>query len=449
MQQTITNFKEGLTQTISSAVIPEGALAKVLGGIFVFFVILLVLYFVIIPSTRRPKQDNVQQLEGERKALLDTKYSKLSGQNSLYKKLVKQLEPLEQYLINLQPLTAQFGGYIGPVVDGVFSAEYYLQNALRMGIRSFVLPISTYTDDNKKPENGWPKSGKPAIVFRDKSGVIISKNALSIKKFCELLLTYQNENPAQSEEPILLHIIPVEGHVPDPVKVNKEEQAYVQLTNDIAEELTEIQSRRLITLGPYGSATGGQHETEILTQLSLNDLKNKILVFTTFDTKLALKDAYKDSPTKLYEFANFLPMPLTGDAGTTTSQANVLQGANTASGSKIIKLADISGSKINWPNQSRTTFYATLQDSPQETPTAAAVAGALKAGIHLIPVPFFYMDFDKNMEDIYKLWGGFAWKVKEKDARFKKPEPIVPAPPNPRMNARVDIRLQPGQTNVK
>jgi hypothetical protein len=445
MQQTFTNFKEGLTQTISAPVVPWGAVAKVFSGILLVVIMLILVFFVILPAFNKPKQENVQQLEGERKALLEKSYSKLSGQNSLYTSLIKQLDPLEQYLINLQPLTAQFGGYIGPMTDGVFSVEYYLQNALRMGIRSFVLPISTYFDDNKKPEKGWPYSGKPAIVFSDRSGVITSRNGLSITKFCESLLTYQNENPTQSEEPILLHIVPVKGHIPDPVEKEKE---YVQLTGDIAEELKSIQSRRLMTLGPYGSAIGGQRETEILTQVTLNELKNKILVFTTFDTKLALKDAYKDIPTKLYEFANFLPMPLSGDAGTTTSQANALQGVNTGSGSKIIKLADISGSKINWPNQSRTTFYTTYQDSSLEAPTAAAVAGALKAGIHLIPVPFFYMDFDKNMEDIYKLWRGFAWKVKEKDARFKKPAPIVPAPPNPKMNARVDNTLQPGQTKI-
>lgn len=443
MDKVITNFKEGLQETYSAPTIPNGALKKILYGLIIL-VVALSITLIIINSTKKPSTLNIKKLEYERQMLLNKTYSKLSGQNSLYNDLIKKLEPLEQYLINLQPLTAVFGGYIGPIVDGVFSVEYYIQNALRMGIRSFVLPISTYIDPNKTPPY-WPYSGKPAIVFRDKSGIITSRNALSVKKFCETLLIYQNENPSQNSEPILLHIVPVEGYVPDPVK---EEKDYVILMKDIADELRTINSKRLMTIGSFGNATGGENETKILTQVHLNDLKNKILIFTTFDTRLALKKAYKSITPKLYEFANFMPKPLVADAGQTTSKPNVLQGVSTESGSKIIRLADISGSKINWPNQARTTWYQADLDSNSEAPLASAVAGALKSGIHLIPVPFFYTEYNKNLEDIYKLWGGYAWKLKEKDARFKKPEPIVPAPPNPRMNARVDNRLQPGQMKV-
>ena len=443
MQDVITKFKNGVVQIASAPVVPPEAVQKVFYGFLVLGVVAIIAY-IIWRATQKPPADDIQKLLYERQLFLNKSYGKLNGQNSLYNTLIKQLDPLEQYLINLQPLTAVFGSYIGPNVDGVFSAEYYLQNALRMGIRSFVLPISVYNDPNKVPPY-WPYSGKPAIVFRDKSGIITSRNALSIKKFCESILTYQSENQVQSSEPLLLHIVPVEGFTPDPVKDEKE---YVILMKDIADELSILNSKRLMTIGPFGSALGGQHETEILTQVHLNDMKNKVLIFTTFDTKIALKDAYKNITPRLYEYANFLPKPLVTDAGTTTTQPNVLQGVNTGSGSKLIKLADISGSKINWTEQSRTMWYHADIDSYLEAPIQAAVANALKVGIHVIPIPFFYTNFDKNMENIYKLWGGFAWKLKERDARFRKPAPIVPAPANPRMNARVDSNLQPGQTKV-
>jgi hypothetical protein len=154
---------------------------------------------------------------------------------------------------------------------------------------------------------------------------------------------------------------------------------------------------------------------------------------------------------------NFTHQPMVGDAGKIVTQPNVLQGANTGSGSKLIRLTDISGSKVNWAEQARTIWYATLQDSPLEIPTSGNIEGALKAGIQCIPIPFFYIeDMSKGTpavpEDIlksWKLWQGFAWKLKEKEARFKRPAPIVPAPPNPRMNARVDPTLKPGQTRVQ
>lgn len=441
-----TNMKEGAYQILSAPVVDWNTVLKLFGGVLIVLFIAFAIYF-LTEITKSPKQFNLEQLEGERQAQLDKLYAKYlnKDQKSLYTTLIKQLDPLEQFLINLQPLTAVFGGCIGPTVDGVFSVDYYLQKALNMGIRSFVLPISTYVDPNKVPPI-WPFSNRPAIVFRDKSGIITSRNGLTIKKFCDTLqLLLQSSNPTQSEEPILLHIVPVEGYVPDPVK---EEKGYVTLMQDIAEELQSINSRRLVSLGQYGSAVGGARETEILTQTPLTDLKNKILVFTTFDVKIALKDAYSNKKGHLYEYANFIPQPVVGDAGTTSSQPNVLQGSNTGSGSKIIKLADIAGSKVNWMAQARTTFYGTYQDSPLEAPTASAVEGALKAGIQLIPIPFFYLDPTEDTSKILNLWGGFAWKVKEKDARFTKPAPIVPAPVNPKFNARVDNTLQPGQTKI-
>jgi hypothetical protein len=367
----------------------------------------------------------------------------MTGQNSLYKTLLNELLPAERYLVNLQPLTANVGGFIGPEKEGVFSSDFYVQNAIMAGVRSFVLPISTYIDDNKKPPE-WPFSKKPAIVYRDSNGIITSVNGLTVKKFCESLLTYSSDNQVQAEEPIFLHIIPVEGHVPDP---EKEEKAYVTLMRDIADELKTIDSRRLITLGSYGTATGGQNESVILTQIPLTDLKNKIIVSTTFDVRKQLKDAYKTLRPTLYEYANFLPTPLTGEPGI-TNQPNILQGSSAGNASKVLRLTDVSGSKINYTEQTRTTFYLTLYDKPHETPSPDSVKDVLKVGIQVIPLPFLYQD-KQEIVNIWKTWNGFAFKIKEKEARYTKPAPIVPAPADPRFNARVDNSLQSGQMKVQ
>jgi len=80
-------------------------------------------------------------------------------------------------------------------------------------------------------------------------------------------------------------------------------------------------------------------------------------------------------------------------------------------------------------------------------PGAAAVDGAVKAGIQSVPVPFYFYDMDKTTP-IWNQWNGYAWRLKEPNARYVKPAPVVPAKPSQRLNARVAPNLQPGQALV-
>jgi len=356
----------------------------------------------------------------------------LSGNKSL-DSLLKGINPAQQYLVNLQPLTATIGGYIGPVASGVFDPDTYFKSAFAAGIRSFVLPISTYIDDNKTPPN-WPLSGKPAIVCRDFRGVIQSLNGLSLRKLCESLLTFRNSvNAAQSSEPILLFIDADTEYLPDPVK---QEKAYVAVTSEIAKELTLLDPYRLTNIGPYGSAVGGANESAILTQTPLSELKDKILIFTNFNTKLALKSAYSSVTPTLDEYANFTYAPVT----TVT--------AISSSGSKIMSIADISGSTVNWTDQARSVWYTAVRRPYSDVPAIGDVQAALNVGIQAIPIPFF-MNPASSTKPIWSLWNGYAWNIKPEAARFTKPPPVVPATPSQAMNARVSNDLQPGQTSFK
>ena len=350
------------------------------------------------------------------------------SQGSLYSSLINNLEPSEAYLVNLCPLTASLGGYIGREEPGVFSSETYVQNALRSGIRSFIIPISVYLDDNKYPPH-WPLSGKPAITCR-KGGKIISLNGLTIKKFCTDLLTYNGLNVTQADEPILLYIKSTPGYIPDPIQ---SEKAYVQLTSDIAAELDIIPAdRRLVTLGGFGSAVDTQNEGTILTQIPLIHLKNKFIIFTDFDTKLASKPAYAKITPVLANYTNF---------------AVTLPDADKPGNARSMKLQDVSGSKVNWPDRARTVWHMTAQDDPLVVPDSTLLIGATSSGIQMIPVPFFMRPLTE-VQSIINAWQGFAWQLKAPAARYTKPAPVVPAPANAKMNARVSPGLQPGQVAV-
>jgi hypothetical protein len=362
----------------------------------------------------------------------------LEGRKSLYSELINGLEPGERFLINLCPLTASLGGYIGTEDPGLFNSDFYIQNALRAGIRSFVLPISTYIDDNKFPPR-WPLSGMPAIVCRNADGKILSANGLSVKEFCNNVLTFMNENPQQANEPILIYIHETENYVPNRVS---QEEKYVKLMSNIAKELDVIPAeRRMLVVGGYGSAIRSANEAAILTQIPLTDLKSKIIIFTNFESKIALKTAYDNITPKLMDYVNFTVRPVVAQ----NSGLNVSAG----SACRSLKLSDTGGNKVNWSDQARTVWHMTTQDDPLVMPTEDAVSIATKSGIQMIPIPIFMTKDIDTVKKVWAKWKGFAWRLKEKDTRYLKPAPVVPQAPNAKMNARVSPGVQPGVLSVQ
>jgi hypothetical protein len=418
---------------------PNVAAEQTMFVVFLVSVLLGCLIYVIYTAVQKSRAppimspDNVALAQGKREAEIKG-YTELVGDKSL-NDLIKNLAMGERYLVNLSPLTASLGGYIGAGETGVFYSEFYLQNALRAGIRSFVLPISVYADDNKRPPN-WPMSGNPAVVARDTQGKIISLNGLSVKQFCTDLMRYNSQNPAKSSEPIFLFILEDKGYVPDKVK---DERKYATLLSKLASELDVIpSSTRLTTIGGYGSAVGSQNEANILTQIPLSELQGKILIFTDFDTSIGLKQTYAPLGATLSTYTNFSLKPVIAENA----------GLSAGSGARSIGIKDISGSKVNWKDQARTVIHATTHDYNLSIPESTEVEGALNIGIQVIPVPFYTNNSNEPLKAIWDLWKGYAWRLKQPEARYLKPDPVVPAKPSAKMNARVDANLQPGQMGV-
>lgn len=356
----------------------------------------------------------------------------------------------ERYLVNLAPLTASLGGYLGPVSEGVFDAPKFFTAAFKAGFRSFIVPISVHMDISKDTTS-WPQAGYPGIMMRSQSGDIISLNGLTVKKFMESLLVANSENPVLEQEPILVTFLETPGYIPDKVK---EEDKYARLLTDIGRELKSVgslQARRLVTLGQYGSAVGAQREAEILLQTPLSQLQNKILFFTDFDISVMQKPAYKgkaEYQDNLYDFVNFQVKVPTSD------EATVRPGA--AINTKSISIGDISGSKVPWVDQARTVWHTTLRDPLETVSKKSLVELVLTKGIQGVPLPFLAYDAvsptpDSPATDVracMTLWGGAAWRLKPAAARYTKPAPVQPATPSARLNARVAPNLQPGQTSI-
>ena len=336
--------------------------------------------------------------------------------------VLKGVPVSQRYLVNVAPITITYTGYLGA---GLLDATEFFKHALGLGIRSFILPISTYKDDNKIPPI-WPTSGSPAVVYRDSTNRITSKNGLNVKKIATALANALSVSSPQQEEPILLKLEQVLAFVPDS---NTDEAKYVDFMTQIADGLEPLLPRILTQLGPYGTAVGGVAEDKILLQTPLSDLAGKVIITTDFDVGKYDKDKYAKTTPSLLKRIHFR-------VRNTPAQGKI-------SSYKTTPLSSVSSTFDT--DQARTTLYEARGATNTDVD---AVTLALSKGVQIIPLPLFESGTAENALALIEPWKGAAWKVKPEDERYTKPAPVVPAKPSQKMNARVASNAQPGQVVI-
>ena len=346
--------------------------------------------------------------------------------------VLKGVDPSQHYLINLAPITITYAGYIG---GGVFDASTFFKHAFALGIRSFVLPISRYKDDNKKPPI-WPKSGTPALVYRDAQGNISSSNGLTVAQFSQGLVNSLGAASVQQSEPIMIKIEAVSGtdragvsYVPDP---DAEEKAYVEFMTKIAEGLKPLRDANLLLtqLGQYGSPVGATQQDKILLQTPVKSLAGKVLITTDFDVSKYYKKAYVGTTGNLLEYVHFV-------VSNSPQQGKM-------SYYKTLPLTNISSTTD--PDAARITLNEVKGTTIDDT---ASVALALRKGVQILPLPLFESSVAPDVTlELIKPWKGAAWALKPEETRYTKPTPVKAATPSQSMNARVVADAQPGQIVV-
>lgn len=425
--------------------------------LFMIFCV-VVLGYLLQRATKKPRVEDENVKRALEKRVLQLENMEIGGTSSLYPSLDNptsgmHLPENQEWLINLCPLTASVGGYLGPFKDGVFDISRFIQLSLDGGIRSFVLPISTYYDDNKYKKN-WPVSGTPAIVYRDINGKVLSLNAIHIKDFCEKLVEKKSRNSAQSEEPILIFLHGIEGYIPDQIT---EEDTYVKFMSQIAEGVAPLERYMLKTHQYIGSVVGGMNQDRIMKDIPLKDFKNKIIIFTNFDTKVFQKPKYKKIAPRLSDYINYIYRPFSSANNDTCSSISIRDINAQFMGDKVSK------------------WFITLNDHVGSIPRASDVDRAIGLGAQCIPAPFITGfaplakddDSSQDLEDtsdltkIYKQWKGYAWRLRQDrggvdsfvdagigNMLYTKQPPVVPKQPSERLNARVTPSSAPGEIIV-
>jgi hypothetical protein len=293
--------------------------------------------------------------------------------------------------------------------------ELYLQTAFKAGIRSFILPITTYINVANKPENGWPYSGEPVLLARDPSGIVISKNGLSLASFMKALVQFKSVS-GYGSDPIFLFL---EDAVLD---VDKKKINYVTFMNKIATALAPIDSYRLTSVGSYGSVTGGKQQQKLLTEIPLSYMDNKIIIFTDFDTA-------QDDKQTLASYANFI------------------YSTDTSLPVQSVTLEDLPGSTVDYVTPARINWHIAQSKTPLIAPSVDTVNVALAAGMQCVPIPFLSTPM-ASIKEIWSKWNGAPYILKPEKTRYTQPDPIVPAQVSQKLNASIQGQ-EPGQVVVK
>jgi hypothetical protein len=317
----------------------------------------------------------------------------------------------QAFLVNICPLTGYLGGYLGPP-ENIMDANLYLEKAFQAGIRSFVLPISTYINKSKEPPE-WPFSGDPAIVCRDSADIIISVNGLTIDQFVKALIQYKSVSGFGSD-PIFLFI---EDAISD---IDRKKIDYVIFMKKIARSLAPLDPFRITSYGSYGSVVGGQQQKKLLTEIPLTAFIGKVVISTNFDVA-------QDSSLSLASYANFIY----------SNQSTSLQTLN---------LEDLVGSTVNYKTNTRINLHMARSMTPLTAPSSSMVQLALDNGIQYIPIPLLSTPMD-TVSELWAMWNGASYRLKAESYRYTQPTPVVPAQVSTKLNASIQGR-EPGNLVV-
>jgi len=316
-------------------------------------------------------------------------------------------------LINIQPLTVKQTGFLGPVDSGVFDEVAGVKNALKAGVRTFVLQIDYQTDPNKT-EPLFPPANEPCLLYRDNTGVLTSLNAGSIKKVADALATHSfvNTLPAK-DDPIVLILYAL--RTPDPVTAPKEYLAYCSKI-----------AKQLAALAPFhlGLTTQGDYHRQALQgQLFTTPFKQfekKVIILSNMDTSLFRKGIQPYAPVDDLDYwvhAQLYKLNDSDKMGVTS-----VASANTKTRAIVVPLESLTGlssdSQKAWATKNKDYFSVVIPSAESNPSVSLANVLLGSMGVNVLPLDLFSFDV-KEISALFDLWKKNTWNMRPVALRSK------------------------------
>lgn len=308
----------------------------------------------------------------------------------------------EPRLLDLQPFAVKQAGY---AKQGLFVEEEAITNALRAGVRSFVLQIDYHED----PKRGY--LGQPCLVLRSQNDVLTSVYPGSIEKVCKALADHAFTDPiVGKEDPVVLFLYVKRT----PYSAIDNPKQYLLFLSKIATELRPLMKNHLGTTS-FGNFLRQGGEEDIL-KLPLKTFEGKFLILTNAETTL-FRTADKvgvtvDPPDDLDYWSNMQVFKNSGE-GLGITQVSSDRTANAVLFSRPELEDALSSTEKNdmFVKKTKGAFTIYVPDNEKNPEKGSIEMILTKLGINLLPLDLFSESVE-TMRPITEFWAKSIWLQK-------------------------------------
>lgn len=412
---------------------------------WIFFVVLLAMAVTVVYCMRSvfyPKKEGFATTAGSRaftseadykkqvKALTDRFGATADAHRPVTENLASMPET-QQNLVNFYALGARFTGYIGPLVEGYFDPEIAVQTAVNAGCRVFVLEIDYLNDCASSPDTKY----FPRLVVRDVHGRLLirpssnepfcnSASASNLREVCEKINTYAF---ASSSDPVIL-VLYFLRQPPGGYKAKDVLDYY----SNVAKMLAPLRERFLGNEVNGGTFYRQSQESRLLMN-NITTYSNKVLVFSNANLLGFRESPIKYKPEEDLDFMTNLRLSYTQtQLGITSNDSigpsfGILQAAEDY-------LAVPTDRTDQVVEQTKSRWTIALSSDPSKPVDAATFQKLVSTfGVQCVPISVF----DETNQFMFTegTFKTYSYQPKPPSLRFIKPPIVVPAEPNPSMNA--------------
>ena len=303
-------------------------------------------------------------------------------------------EAKRNILKNLQALTVKQAAYL----DKVFDTNSGISQQLALGCRSFFFNIDYLTNDMNRENFSRPY--EPALLYRDNSGNLTSRNSGSLDNAFQHLAEYGfNDQMPNHTDPIIvfLHFV----RTPDKLT---ETDKYVTFLKKVSLSLNILNNH--LAKEYYRSS----RESDIFTQ-DIHTLDTKILIGTNIDTSYSRQLNASGSLTLMEDLDYKINFHYYKEGSDSIDATAISTGSTNALIIKRTTLLALTGQqREDWLATHKNNFII-MKDEPSNVLNPAEVGFLLNTlGVNIVPYDYINTPLAdaKNVKTIYN--GSFRMK---------------------------------------
>ena len=318
-----------------------------------------------------------------------TRVNQLSGVKEGFQAQEKKVN-----LMNLQPLTVKQAAYL----TDVFDTNSGISQQLALGCRSFFFNIDYVTHDMSR--DSYPRPYEPALIYRDNSGNLTSRNYGALDDAFKHLREYGfNDQIPNYTSPIIIYL----HFIRTPDKLNETDK-YVAFLKRVSISLSVLNDR--LAKEYYRSSK----ESDIFTQ-DFKTFDTNILIGTNIDTSYSKQLNAQGTLTLMEDLDYKINFHYYKEDSESIDATAISTGPVYALIVKRSKLLSLNNQeRDDWLAKHKNKFII-LKDEPMNILNPAEVALLLNTfGVNVVPYDYINTPL-ADAKNVKNLYNG-SWKMK-------------------------------------